>query len=304
MTFNNSVLDSFNNPNFKILTKVPDHIPISYTTAITRKACIIDLETTGLDYKVDKITEIGIIQFSFSESLSIGDVLACYTSLQDPEKPLSNFITKLTGLSDKDLKGKSIDWILVENLIRESEFVICHNADFDRKFLETDVPDFVKKTVSGKPFACSKNDINWMGKGIQSDKLEFINFKLGFFYSAHRAINDCWAVYNIIQKQSALSLPVFPELYSRLGVTDYVILAEGNVTKHKDLLLRRRYQWSDGSQYINEVCWYRINNDLAFEVQFLREKVYEDKNKQITYYELDSVKRYSTAKLTKAEIFK
>ena len=57
----------------------------------------IDLETTGLDPKKDKIIEVGAVKFG-------GDLeLDRFSSLVNPGRRLSQFITSLTGISQGDV---------------------------------------------------------------------------------------------------------------------------------------------------------------------------------------------------------
>jgi hypothetical protein len=57
-------------------------------------------------------------------------------------------------------------------------------------------------------FACTLEDINWYARGYDPRKLDYLNFKLGYFYEAHRAGVDCDALLNLL-----LMVPgVFDEL--------------------------------------------------------------------------------------------
>ena len=55
-----------NSPNHKILSRVPEDIPQKSPTGKIFKLAIIDLETTGLNPKLDEIIEIGILITSFT----------------------------------------------------------------------------------------------------------------------------------------------------------------------------------------------------------------------------------------------
>ena len=55
---------------------------------------VIDLETTGLDPTQDKIIEIGAIRFVNGEEKET------FETLINPERPIPDFITKLTGIND------------------------------------------------------------------------------------------------------------------------------------------------------------------------------------------------------------
>ena len=61
---------------------------------------VVDLETTGLDPEKDQIIEIGAIKFVDGVETDRIDELI------DPGLPIPEFITRLTGISDKDVAGK------------------------------------------------------------------------------------------------------------------------------------------------------------------------------------------------------
>nr|HAT8713576.1 hypothetical protein [Legionella jordanis] len=62
-----------------------------------------------------------------------------------------------------------------------------------RNFLELQTPEPVGKLVEKRPFGCTLQDVDWRNRDYESSKLEYLNFKLGFFYEGHRTIVECWA---------------------------------------------------------------------------------------------------------------
>ena len=90
-----------------------------------------DLETTGLDSDRDAIIEIGCVRFSGDE------VVDRFSSLINPRRKLSFFITSLTGITDRDLVGKpSIDDVLPDlRRFLGSSPLVAQSAGFDLGFL-------------------------------------------------------------------------------------------------------------------------------------------------------------------------
>ncbi len=100
--------------------------------------------------------------------------------------------------------NKAINWDFVFQVLKESHLIICHNAQFDRNFLELQTPEEIKERVTSLPFGCTIKDIDWKERDYESSKLDYLNWKLGYFYDGHRAINDCWATLNLLlQEQGA-----------------------------------------------------------------------------------------------------
>lgn len=94
------------------------------------KWALIDIETTGIDASYDDIIDLGYLQFEGTQ------LVKKYSSLVKTEKPLSQFIQKLTGIK-QSMINKAPRWqeVEVDLLELESHHLIAHNADFETKFL-------------------------------------------------------------------------------------------------------------------------------------------------------------------------
>ncbi len=189
-----------------VLEKIPSSLPSTPDQKEYQTLTIIDLETTGLDHTEDEITEIGLLCVTFDPNLGILELKHQYNGLSEPKrKELSAEIIRITGLTKDILKGQQIDWNNVLQILNDSDYVVCHNSNFDRKFLESATPSFISEKISKMRFGCSIEDINWNKRGFVSKKLVELNKKLGFSYTAHRALHDCWATLNLfIQLPSTL----------------------------------------------------------------------------------------------------
>ncbi|NLL42606.1 MAG: 3'-5' exonuclease [Firmicutes bacterium] len=101
------------------LRKIPDRL------------VFVDVETTGLDSKKDRIIEI------FMLSLSKNGEVKEYETLINPGRPLPDIITEITGLTDSDLAGAPAEGEVAAEI---REFVglgtpVAHNLPFDLRFL-------------------------------------------------------------------------------------------------------------------------------------------------------------------------
>ncbi|MCP4412387.1 MAG: DNA polymerase III subunit epsilon, partial [Gammaproteobacteria bacterium] len=82
---------------YKVLTRVPESLPqLSGINSKQFKAAIIDLETTGLNPKEDEIIEIGTLIVSFTNEDGFVALELTDNQLQQPKKPISDEITKIT----------------------------------------------------------------------------------------------------------------------------------------------------------------------------------------------------------------
>lgn len=255
----------YDTKNYKVLAKVPEY-PLNVEETSGPLAAIIDLETTGLDYKKDKITEIGIIVFSYDADPSdrefmVRDVISTYAAFNDPGIPITDKITKLTGITDEMVKGQSIDWSYVQdNILSNVDIIICHHAAFDRKFLEA--ADCIFEV---HPFGCTKNDIDWQLRDYGNTKLDYLNFKMGYFYDGHRALNDCWAALNLlVQEPYAMH-----ELLENCR-DEYQVYALNAPYAVKDTLRENGFYWNDGTNG-KPKAWYKQVYDTDEAVKFLQD---------------------------------
>lgn len=92
----------------------------------------LDLETTGLDPKRDKILEIGAAR------VRDGEILESWQTFVDNRMPVSEFITNLTGITEEMVTGAPSAAAAVEKFL---EFcgdapILGHNILFDYSFIK------------------------------------------------------------------------------------------------------------------------------------------------------------------------
>ena len=93
---------------------------------------VLDLETTGLDPTRDRIIEIGAIRFIDGREIEV------FSTLINPGIPIPDFITKLTGITDKEVKhAPGIEEKLPELLeFIDDSILLGHQINFDAAFIE------------------------------------------------------------------------------------------------------------------------------------------------------------------------
>lgn len=94
------------------------------------KLIFVDLETTGANPVVDRITEIGIVEVQ-------GEQVSRWSTLVNPQVPIPPFIQNLTGISDAMVADAPLFDELAEELLERLKggLFIAHNARFDYGFL-------------------------------------------------------------------------------------------------------------------------------------------------------------------------
>jgi len=180
---------------------VPDKTPIvSYpkNQDIDTTYCVLDLETTGLSFRTEKITEIGIMK------IKNGEVIDSFETFVNPEKPIPYEVVEVTKITDDMVKdAPTIKEIFpkVLEFIGES-VLVAHNADFDIGFLKHNAAQL------GHKFDYTYIDTLRLAKDLFPDykkyKLGIIAENLGIKVEvAHRALDDVDTtvkVFNIMMK--------------------------------------------------------------------------------------------------------
>ncbi len=95
---------------------------------------ILDIETTGGKYDEEGITEIAIYQF---DGHTITDQ---FISLINPERPIQDYVTKLTGINNKMLRNAPKFYEIAKRIVEITEgcIIVGHNATFDYRILQTE----------------------------------------------------------------------------------------------------------------------------------------------------------------------
>mgnify|MGYP005843208989 CR=1 FL=1 len=108
----------------------------------------LDLETTGLDARLDTIIEVGAVRFAYDKQAGLFAcrILDRFVTFVNPQRSIPLRIQQLTGIRDTDVAAApTIDRVIPEllNFVRSDvEAVVAHNAAFDFSFLQAAGVDF------------------------------------------------------------------------------------------------------------------------------------------------------------------
>ncbi len=268
------------NGEYRVIEKYrkPEFYHQNQDNITPKRGIFLDVESTGGDYKQDKIIELGMAVFEYAPDGRIFSIVEEFCEFQDPHMPIPEFITKLTGITDEMVQGQAINIEKVKQLIQSADIIISHNADFDRKFVEAFLP-----SLPLKPWGCSLKDIHWKSEEVESAKQEYLAYKFGFYYEGHRAISDCLAGIHILTKTLPVSKELaFTQLLTNARKNSFKLWATRCPFEQKDLLKARGYRWhADG--HAKYKAWAIDLTDetlLKQEIDFLWNQVYGKKTKE------------------------
>lgn len=142
-----------------------------------RFCAIIDTETTGTNHATDRVIEVAVMLFDVKRAQSV----ASFASLiRGPAENAAESINGIPPAMLAEAREPERVWSAVKWIIEPAQVIVAHRAEFDRDFC----PDL------GKPWVCSKVDIQWPGR-LRGDHLVQLALALGLgVASAHRAMAD------------------------------------------------------------------------------------------------------------------
>ena len=158
---------------------------------------IFDLETTGLDLVKDRVIQISYIKVNPNGEEERGDEIV------NPEKPIPDFITQLTGISDADVKDKPTFKELGPKLAEK--FTGCDFAGFNSNHF--DIPllaeEFLRAGIDFDFSNCRMIDACTIFKKMERRNLAaaykfYCGRKMEEDFEAHRADQDTEATYRVL----------------------------------------------------------------------------------------------------------
>jgi len=256
---------------------------------LTKTGIVLDVETTGLDTASDEIIELGMVKFTYLPSGEIVRIVDTFNSLNEPSKSIPPEVTKLHGINDAMVAGHKIDGSAIDLFVSDAVVVIAHNAGFDRRFAERYWPTFVDKA-----WACSVNNIDWRQHGFEGSRLGYLLAGVGMFHQAHRAVDDCRALLEVLASDlPSLGRTGLSLLLENARKRTVRIWAEHSPFDLKDELKRRGYRWSSGDDGRPKAWYVDIDEGSeAEEFRYLAEHIYRQDVDLFTQI-MTAVERYS-----------
>ena len=162
-----------------------ERIGILKKESLPENILILDTETTGLDNEKDDCLEVGSILFNVkSRSVLAQQSFLLPVEINKAEK-INNIPAEITRLPQP--VSEAIKYF--ESLVRVSDVVVAHNAEFDMKWFGLKkLPQIEKKWI------CSMDDITWPADRQLKTRPSVRDLALAYgvpVWNAHRALTDC-----------------------------------------------------------------------------------------------------------------
>lgn len=207
-----------------------------------RRIAVVDTETTGLAVERHQIIELCMAIVLVNDAGRIVAVEVVRSGLVDPGHPLSAEIVELTGLTDTELAGRSIDDDQVAEMLTSCDGAVAFNAGFDRPHLEK----MLGRNVP-VPWGCAMADVPWRKLGFESGPQGYLLNQAGYYISsAHRAKDDVLALIQLLDHVCDDGETVMAKTLAAMDAPAWRFEAQGAPYGYKDDLREQRYRWAWG----------------------------------------------------------
>ncbi len=184
--------------------------------AFDEEMIVFDIETTGLSNRTARIIEIGAVK------IKSGKILERFDIFVDPETEIPEEITRLTSITNDDVKGAPKEREALEMFLAFTgeRLLIAHNANFDVGFIR--VAAERQEIPFNNPYLDTLGLSKYVNPELKNHKLDTIveHYEIGEFHH-HRASDDA----EVLAKIFIIML----DRLKKEGITDFesVISAMG-----------------------------------------------------------------------------
>lgn len=210
------------------------------------KGLFVDVETTGKFIKIDKskddVTCLAYIKFTFddfpNDTVKITSISEQKIIYNQPEFEIPQDIVELTGITNEMVAGKKIKKSDLEEMVKDVEVIISHNAFFDRIYIDR----LFEKNDMPQSYAwgCTLKDLALKEKyKLPSSTLPVVLGSLyDWYFQHHTALEDCFAGMHILNYKDNFNTLINKIYEQTFNIEAYISYSE------KDLLKARGYFWN------------------------------------------------------------
>ncbi len=169
------------------ITSVFSQNPADILELKDKEYVVFDLETTGLDFMNNGITEIGAVK------IVNGEIKEQFHTLVKPDYKISKEIVDITGITEEMVKDAPKISTVIPDFMKfiEGAVLVAHNADFDMKFIKrfAGAEEFEVKNKVMDTVELARSTL----PNLKRHDLHTIADYFGIVFRHHRALSDAYA---------------------------------------------------------------------------------------------------------------
>lgn len=185
-----------------------------------------DTETTGIKHEIERVVEIGCVKFDLK------GIIARYSILINPEKPMPEEAAAVNNITDEMLEGKPIFEEITPDFLRfiKNTVLVAHNAPFDINFINSELKRCGYGTLTNKVFD-TLVFAREVYPGFESYALQNLAARLNInTVNAHRAEDDarvCMEFFNkAVNHFLEKNKEMIPHFINGINIDDYIKTAD------------------------------------------------------------------------------
>ena len=163
-------------------------LPLDYT--------VVDLETTGLSPYYDEIIEMAAIR------VRSGKAVETYQQLVKPQRPINEFITALTSITNEMVADAPSVWDALPGFLDfiGGDLIVGHNVGFDVRFIFNNSGEHLQRPFPND-YINTVRIARKAGLGLQNYRLDTLCDVFGIdSTNHHRALADCERTHVLFEK--------------------------------------------------------------------------------------------------------
>jgi DNA polymerase-3 subunit epsilon len=220
--------------------------------------CALYVETTGVHVADDAVIELALQRFWADAEGRIVMTGRSHHWFEDPGRTITPEVTRATGIADPDVVGRSIMDPVAASLIADADFVVSHEASFDRPFVEKRLP-----LAAGRPWVCTSSEVDWKDNGFKGESLSHLLMEMGLFYHAHRGSTEVTALLHLLDHPLPTGETVLKAAVDAAARPSWVIGAVGAPFEADTMLAVRGYEWNAAARH-----WSKEVSAAAFDDEY------------------------------------
>jgi DNA polymerase-3 subunit epsilon len=264
------------------------------------QACLLDVQTTGLDARSDAVIELValpvVLDSCTGHVVEIGEPIG---GMRHPGRDLPALIEHRTGLTNRMLAGQRLPLGPLAACIGQAQLIIAFHAAFDRAFAGADA--ILPAVNAGAVWACAKRDVPWAERGgYRAESLDALlaAHARHFLPDTARSTEHCVATLALLQHPFADGSLPMAHLLHAVRQKEWLFVVRNTPTESNQLLKERGYQWFPGdatrAEPINRYKgWYVVVPDDVKELEWawIRATLYADETKYKSHWNAQNILR-------------